>query len=508
VADKKARHTFLLGVSGGVISQIVTVIVGLISVPIGLSYLGGLQFGVWVTINSIVTYLGLSQFGTGTAAASMIAKESNSGKQSKILRLAVKYLARFSFVLVMIVLLLSIMPKPWVEIFGSIPLDLQHEAVLSVMIISVLFFIRMPTIAFTSGFIGLQEVHWERLYAVVLPVLFGFLALLLTVYYKGGLIMLACLTGLAHLLSGILGTIHFLVKHNSLWSGAKQSIAASETIDAKNLLVSSSRFFFIGVAAIVVWHTDNLVISYFLGPDAVTSYSITFRLFTAGFSIFIVMTSALWPMFGHAFGQNDWAWIQNIYRDGLLWFAIIGGAVWIGGLLFAKPIIDLWTGSAGYAGALVVFALGGYGYILSMINLHANLLSGLNFTKAMLWLGAAEAILNLLLSIIFIHFWGIGGVALATFISALLTVFWLLPMDVRRQTQGKVSMSWPPILKHFISVVVPFIVLAIALPHLVTGLKAIAISLLLIISYLLLSWLFLPMNLRLQLYNLMPFRIR
>jgi len=144
----------------------------------------------------------------------------------------------------------------------------------------------------------------------------------------------------------------------------------------------------------VVWNTDNLEISYFLGPGSVTAYAITFKLFSTAFSIFVLANSVLMPMFGNAVGKSEWTWLSQTYENALSIMIVFGGLVWVGGLVFAKPVILLWTGLSGYGGELVVFAMGGYGYVLSAVNLHANLLSGMNATRSMLWIGIAEAIVN------------------------------------------------------------------------------------------------------------------
>jgi O-antigen/teichoic acid export membrane protein len=494
------RAIFLRGALSGSGTQIVTIVIGLVSIPIGLAYLGPLNFGLWTTINSIIAYLGLSQFGTGTAAAAMIAKETKDVQKSVILRQAFLLLAKVAFVLISLTGAAALFSHAWSAMFGNVPGAIQQQAVMATIAMGAFYFVRLPTLAFTAAFIGLQEVHFERLYAVVLPVVLSLFALLLTIHLKGGLVMLACLTGAANVMAGLLATLHFVIWHVGLWPRVKTPDAHPDT--SRELFVSGRRFFFIGVAAMVVWNTDNLVISFFLGPEAVTAYAVTFKLFAAGYSIFFVVTTALWPMFGDAFGRNDWNWIRNTYRNGLGILSILGGLVWIGGILFAKPIILLWTGNEGYGGYLVVFALGGYGYVLSMVNLHANLLSGLNTTRTLLWVGVAEAVTNLVLSVLFIGWWGIGGVALGTFVSALITVFWLLPQDVSRQTQSQVSMLWRSTVRHLCLAVAPGVLLAFLISEVMSVAWVILIGTLLCLIYVWGSWQMLPLPLRNQMYQL------
>jgi len=484
------REIFFKGLMSGAGAQFIMVALGLISVPIGLSYLGSFQYGIWMVISSIIAYLGLSQFGMGTATTALIAKHVERKNQGAIFRQSFRllcYLALFSIALSGVAAMFS---EGWSMLFGDIPNDARHDAISATVAMIVLYLLRLPTVAFTSAYIGLQEVHWERLYAIVLPAILSFFALLLTIYLGGGLVMLAYLTGGAQLLAGLLAGLHFSIRHHDMLRSAV-SIVPNVTA-TKDLIPSGRRFFIIGIAAAVVWYTDNLVISYFLGPESVTAYSVTFKLFAAAFSILVLANTVLMPMFGNAVGRSDWLWVSEIYKNALSVMVVFGGLVWIGGVLFAEPIILLWTGSVGYGGGLVVFALGGYGYVLAAVNLHANILSGMNATRAMLWIGIAEAIVNFVLSFIFIRWWGIGGVALGTFMSALLTVYWLLPKDVERQTQSRVKVSWPQIVRHFGFAVFPGIGAASYLAYIAHGAVLWAAGVVLCAIYLIVSLWLLP----------------
>lgn len=484
------RTIFLKGLAGSTGAQMVSVVVGLVSVPIGLGYFGPIKFGTWMVISSIVAYLGLSQLGTGTASTTLIAKQVERQSQGAILRRTFRLLCYISMILIGFVGTAAMFPDMWAMLFGDLPDAARHEAIYAAVAMMALYLLRLPTIAFTSAFIGLQEVHWERLYSIIFPAVLSFMALLLTIYMAGDLVMLACLTGGVQLLAGLLAGVHFSIRHRDLMFGT--SSQASNIAATKDLLASGSRFFFIGIAAMVVWNTDNLVISYFLGPESVTVYSITFKLFAAAFSIFVVANSVLLPMFGSAFGRNDWAWIGDTYSNALSVIAVLGGMVWVGGIVFAEPVILLWTGLSGYGGGMVVFALGGYGYVLSAVNLHANLLSGMNVTRAMLWIGIAEAVANFALSVMFVRWWGIGGVALGTLMSALITVYWLLPKEVKRQTQSRVEVHWSPIMRHFWLAVLPGIGTAYYINSVLHGVGAWVAGVGLCAIYLVISWLLLP----------------
>jgi O-antigen/teichoic acid export membrane protein len=447
------KKIFLLGTGSHYGATIISIIVGLISVPIGLHYFGAVRYGIWAVISSIIAYLSLSNLGITTAAQALTAKASAPFEQRAVLRRSLFLLLISSVVILSVVLGIAHFYPGWVVALGKVPANLQGEAAEAGVAIAILFLLNLPLTVFSAGFVGRQKVYWERFY-VSLTTIANLLALISTVFLlKGNLVTLALLGGLARISVGIVCASHFLFTNSELRQ--KYNDPISEEFSTKSIFTSGIRFLVIGIAATVVWNTSNLVISHFLGAEMVTPYAVTFTLFNVGFSIFIAVNGALWPMYGQSAGRNQWEWVQQTYSHAVHLLPILGGLLWVGGIAFAREIITLWAGPEAYAGLFVVFALGGYGYTLSLVNSHATILSALNRTKRLVIYGWLEAGANLGISLALVRVLGIGGVALGMFLGALLTVFWLLPRDVTYQTAGKVNIHIRPIMSHAIGAMLP-----------------------------------------------------
>jgi O-antigen/teichoic acid export membrane protein len=487
----KRRRTFIFGVSSGYASQVISIVIGIASVPIGLTYFGPVRYGIWMVITSMLAYLNATQFGIGTATSTLIAKAPQRSEQQTILSYSFALLIISSLIFLLLTLVAGKYSHSWLPIFGNIPSYLQDETIMAVLILAILFLIRLPTIPVASAFAGLQQLHFERLYSVILPALTNFIGLIAVVHLKGDLIMLAILNGLGNILIGLVSATHIFMLYKDLRPKRPEKLFSSPV--TRQVIASGWRFFIVGLAAMIVLNTDNLVISYFLGPEHVSAYAVTFKLFTVAYSIYVVINLTLWPMYGKAAGENNWVWINKVYRDITTILPVLGGLVWIGGILFARDIIQLWTGPAGYGGALVVFALGGYGYTVSLNSCHTVLLGGINVV--ILWLGIFQAVLNLVLSLILVNPLGIGGVALGTFLAALLSDTWLTPLYVYSKTQGKVSIKWQPIIRHALCAVVPFVAVALILNgYPMKWWLDVSIKILIIILYLVISWKMMPSN--------------
>jgi O-antigen/teichoic acid export membrane protein len=502
-SSKERKKRFLLGTASSYGTTIVFMLVGLISVPIGLHYFGPVRYGIWAVISSVIAYLSISNFGIPTAESTLIAKASEPYEQWAVLRRSLFLLLISSVVVLSVVLGIAHLYPGWVAVLGKVPANLQGEAAEAAIAIAILFLLNLPLTVFSSGFYGLQQVYWHQFYAS-LTIVARLVALILTVFLlKGNLVTLALFSGMTTLFVGIVCASHFLFTNSELRQKSPyracgvvgqsptfdKAINKNKEFSTTSIFTTCIRFFTIGLAAMVVWNTDNLVISHFIGPKSVTPYAITFALFTMGFTAFTAVNGALWPMYGHLAGRNHWEWIQQTYNHAVHLFPILGGLVWIGGIAFAREIINMWAGPEAYGGLLVVFALGGYGYTLSLVNTHATVLNALNLIKNTVVFAWLEAAFNLGISLALVSVLGIGGVALGTFLGALMAPFWILPLLIRHKTAGKVKTDIKPIMSHAIGAMFPCLALVL-LTYLyapVTWIQVI-INIFIIMIYLALSW--------------------
>jgi len=457
------KKTFLLGTASHYGTTIVSIVVGLVSVPIGLHYFGVVRYGIWAVISSVIAYLSLSNLGIYSAATALTAKASEPFEQWAVLRRSLFLLLISSAVVLGMVLGIGHFYPDWVGVLGEIPTDLRGEGAEAAIAIAILFLLNLPLTVFSAGFVGRQKVYWERFY-VSLTTIAGLLALVLTVFLlKGNLVTLALITGVARLFAGIACGSHFLFTSSDLRQKSDKRIG--DEFSTNSILTSGLRFLVIGIASTIVFNAGNLVISHFVGAEMVTPYAVTFTLFNVGFSVFFAVNGALWPMYAQSAGRNQWEWVQQTYNNAVHLLPILGGLLWIGGIAFAREIITVWAGPEAYAGLLTVIGLGGYGYILSLAYSHGTLLGALNRTRRMAIYAWLEAVCNLGISLALVTVLGIGGVALGMFLGSLLTVFWLLPRDVAHQTAGKVSIHIRPVVKHAVGAMLPCLAFVLLTYH-------------------------------------------
>lgn len=452
-----SKKLFIKSVSFSYLRQIITLIIGILSLPLTLNYFGTTVYGILVLILGLVGYLNNIAFGIPSAMITLIAKASNQTQKYLILQKSFAILLKIISSILIIFIITVFIDTQWIiSLLGNIPpqyIQITKNIFIFFVIATLL---KIPLTLYMQFFTGINLVYWSEIYQIM-TIFLSFFALLITIYMKLDIYWFIILTLSSQLLINVISMIHVVWQYAN-WKNNK----SFETITNHEILKSGFAFFQVGIAASIVWSTDNLVISHFLSPEYITPYSIAFKIFTYTFLFSAIINGVLGPIYGHAFSQNDWKKIERISSTILKLLPIFGAGVWVFLLFFAKELILLWThNEMAFGGYLLIFSLGLYGYVLSFVNTYATVLFSLNYAHKILYIAWGEAILNFLFSIILIHLLGLGGVALGTALAAFLSGFIFLPRAIKKLTEENVMYEYDYVKKHFLFLVIPSVLIAL-----------------------------------------------
>jgi O-antigen/teichoic acid export membrane protein len=183
----------------------------------------------------------------------------------------------------------------------------------------------------------------------------------------------------------------------------------------KELIGLGTRFFIMQGAALVVFMTDNIIITQISGPQEVTSYNIAYKYFGVVTMLFTVVTAPMWSAYTDAYAKKEFDWIRQatkkIYK---LW-----GVVFIGllAMLFLSGYAyDLWIGDSVSIPFSLSLVMAVWVMLSTSIMVFSNFLSGISKIKLSLWHSVFVSIINIPLSIFFAKNMGMGstGVILAS----------------------------------------------------------------------------------------------
>ena len=97
----------------------------------------------------------------------------------------------------------------------------------------------------------------------------------------------------------------------------------------------------------MIFGSANIFISHYCGPEQVTVYNVSFKLFNVLIIIYTILISPLWNAYTDAAVKGDYEWIGRSFRRSLmLW----GGSVVAGLIMLALSGIffKLWIGDSVY----------------------------------------------------------------------------------------------------------------------------------------------------------------
>jgi O-antigen/teichoic acid export membrane protein len=211
------------------------------------------------------------------------------------------------------------------------------------------------------------------------------------------------------------GTFLWLVMWQKPWLRPRLKFLNWRSVVA--LLSTGWSFFLIQAAAIVVFSTDNVIVSHYLGAAEVTPYSVTWRVVGLGAVLQALVFPALWPAYAEAHARGDIAWIRRTFAIVMRTTIALNLAWALFLVAFGRIGIRLWAGPAAVPPRSLLFAMAIWSVIAGFCTAQSCLLGALNRTRVQAVASALAAVVNVALSIFLVVRIGSLGVILGTILS-------------------------------------------------------------------------------------------
>ena len=405
-------------------------------VPLTVDYLNVEKYGIWMTLLSVIGWMASFDIGLGNGLRNKLA-EALSANNIKLAKtyvstayVAISFIASIFFIM----LALSLPFTPWNKIFNTVSLS-NFELMRLVFVVGLFFLLNFILSLSNSIFYAYQEASLANMRGVLLNLL-ALIAIYFLIHYTSGkLLYLATCYGLSMVVSNILLTFYLFTKHDEIIP-SKKYVDLSKIKEIASLGV---KFFIIQMAVLIIFGTDNMIITQVLGPAQVTPYNIVFKLFAVITMMHGIIMVPLWSAYTDAYAKGDIRWIRNILKKlNLLMVPIVIAVIIL--IIFARNIINIWVGhSIKFSNLLVIF-MGIYTVISTWNNIYAYFVNGIGKVKPQMYSAILGGLINIPLSIYFAKFCSMGnsGVILGTIIS--LSLFAVIgPVQTRSILKEKLN---------------------------------------------------------------------
>jgi len=395
--------------------QALAIALSYLLVPLTINYLNTELYGIWMTLLSIMMWVAFFDIGLGNGLRNKLteALAVNDIKLAKTYvstaYVAISFIA-FSFFVVMILILPF---TPWNKIFNTT--SVSNAELLKIVFIVGSFFLLNLILSFCIPMLyAYQKASLATMRQVLLN-LFALIAIYILIHYTtSSLVYLSIFYGLSMVVSNILLIFYFFKKHSEV-------IPSTKYIDLSKIKEIASlgvKFFIIQMAVLVIFATDNMIITQVLGPAEVTPYNVVFRLFSIITIGHRIIVAPLWSAYTDAYAKGDIKWIRSTLKKlNLLMIPIIIAVLIL--IIFARDIINIWIGRNIRFSNLFIVLMGGYVVISTWNNVYAYFVNGIGKIKPQLYSAIIGGITNIPLSIYFAKYLGMGisGVILGTIVS-------------------------------------------------------------------------------------------
>lgn len=392
----------------------VGILTGFAMVPLVLHYLGTQDYGIWLTLSSIIAWISFFDAGFGNGLRNKLAEAIAVNDRSLARTYVSTAYAGFG---VMALGLLAIALTvntfiDWNELLKAPAgrnYDLNQLTTLLLILFSFRMVLRLISFILTAD-------RRTALGNIFDPL--GGVISLAAVYILTISTPTSSLTSFIMVIS-VIPVIVLLVSTLILFSGKYAWLKPGYRYIKKEHLGTLTdigfKFFIIQISVLVIFSTDNLIITRILGPGEVTTYNIVYKFFSMATMLFTIIMAPMWSAYTRAYTLNDINWIKNANRKTIRIWGLITGAVLIM-ITGSAQFYRLWVGDSIHIPIFLSMLMGLFVIISNWNNIFVYFINSTGKITFQLYSSVIAAILNIPLSIFLARDMALGasGIILAT----------------------------------------------------------------------------------------------
>ncbi|HUR11462.1 MAG TPA: hypothetical protein VM012_08835 [Flavitalea sp.] len=277
-------------------------------VPLCIAYVQPSQYGLWLTINSVVMWIGLFDLGLTNGLKNQLT-EAFAKRETVLARqlISTTYAILFLAIVPLCIVFFIVCPYiNWQHVFNT---DLDNGTLTIVLRVAFISFCIQLMLQPLSSFLMAMHKH----YLSSLLLLFGNLLAMVVIIAFGRqteasfLFLSLCLSIAPALIILLFSVILF---RNTFRKWAPAFAQIDFTLKRK-LFSIGIQFFLIQVAGLIMYASNNFIIAHVNGNASVTTYNIVFRYFTAITLVQTLILSPFWTGFTDAYVLKDFEWIRR-----------------------------------------------------------------------------------------------------------------------------------------------------------------------------------------------------
>jgi O-antigen/teichoic acid export membrane protein len=435
------------------VSRFITVVVGLLYTPIMIRLLGQNEYGLYSIAVSTIAYLGLLNFGFGSAYMRFYSRYKVARDDEKIARLNSMFLAIFSVLGVLAVIAGIILAFNVDIIFGT-TLSNQELGITRalILILVVNLSATFPAIVFNTYLQANEKFIIQNVLLIIWQISTPLLSLpiLLAGYGSIGMVIVSTST---NILVELLIMMYCLKKMKMKFSfkGFDRDLMVEMT-------VFSSYIFMSLVVEQVNNNVDKTILGRYQGTIPVAIYSVGSNLNIYYQQLSMTIAQVFTPRIHRMVAANteDMELTKLFSRVGRLQFILLS-LVMTGFIFFGRPFIGLWAGQNYYESYPVAILLMLSGSVPLFQTVGIEIQQAKNMHQFRSWVYLIIALVNIILSIPLAQQFGAVGAALGTAITVIIGNCFIMNWYYHKKVGINMIYFWKEVLKFMPALILPLV---------------------------------------------------
>jgi O-antigen/teichoic acid export membrane protein len=386
----------------------VNLAIGAVMLPLNVHYLGQAQYGLWVLVSSLNTYVSMLNLGYGSAQVKFTAQYRARRDVQALNEIASTLFFLFVGVALLTYGAVAVLSVDLGRVFKLTPQEVRTgRAVL--LIISLYVAIGFPFSIFGAMVNGFQRYYLNNQIAIATSITVAAVNVAVLVGGYGLLSLVAATTAVR------VGSF-FFYRRTAYRAFPLLRVRWSHVRWARLKEVTQFSVFVLlmDLSGRINYSADVLVIGGSMGTAAIAVWSVAVRLVEVAYRLTGVVTRFLFPIVVDSAQHDHVDRLQLMLLEGTRLSLAMVVPMSATLAILAGPALHVWVGPR-FAGAVPLV------WLLSIVvatrigtSTSSSILKGGERHRLLAWSSLTIAVSNLLLSLLFVRWWGLVGVALGT----------------------------------------------------------------------------------------------
>ena len=417
-----------------------SLILNFLLIALTIDYLSPVNYGIWLIITSILSWFTFFDIGFGQGLRNKFTESlaKNNHKLAKAYVSSAYFSVGTISILLLFLFCIANFFIDWTFIFNT-DKKMANDLSLIMMIVFSNFCLQFVFKLISTIYTADQRPSMQSFIGFLTNAFSLFFILLLIKYSSSSLLIFSLIFSILPVL--ILIFFNFY-SFNRKYERFKPSFKLFKWKYVKDIMNIGLDFFTIQIASIILFSTDNFIITQLFGPEQVTPYNIALKYFTIITIGFSVIVTPFWSAITEAYTIKDFDWIKKSMNS-LFKLSIFFSFLTFIMIFISEDIYLFWIGSSVYIPYDLTFLMGVYALIRVFGLPFNHFVNGTGKIKFQLYIATVGAIFNIPLSIFLAKNLelGLSGIILATILCDIIGLI-ILPIQYKKIINNRADGIW------------------------------------------------------------------